>query len=197
MFRYEIGQGTELRLLEERQGTELRLLEERHAAELFALTDNSREFLRPWTPWLDDTRTEADSKSFILHSLGQFARGEGLVTGIWHEGRLVGVISFDHINHANRSAMIGYWIGAEYQRRGFVTRSCEALIDYGFSELGLNRIVIWAATDNERSIAIPKNLGFTFEGVERQAQSLNDRFVDTVVYSMLRSEWKLRSYRTP
>jgi ribosomal-protein-serine acetyltransferase len=64
------------------------------------------------------------------------------------------------------------------------------LIDYGFGELGLNRIVIWAATDNLRSIAIPGRLGFTREGVERQSQWLNDHFVNIVVYSMLQSEWQ-------
>jgi ribosomal-protein-serine acetyltransferase len=181
MFRHTIG-----------PDLELRLLEERHAAMLFELTDKSREHLRPWTPWLDSTKTEADSREFIRHSLGQFARNEGLVTGIWYKGSLAGVISFDRINNVNHSAMIGYWIGAEYQRKGLMTRACEALINYGFSELGLNRIVIWAATENLRSSAIPVRLGFTREGVERQAQWVNDHYVDIVVYSILRSEWKPR-----
>lgn len=185
MFRYAIG-----------QDTELRLLEERYAGELFELTDKSREHLRPWTPWLDSVVTATDSKEFIKHSLEQFSRGEGLTTGIWHGGSLAGVISFDRISRANRSAMIGYWIGSEYQRKGLMIRSCEALIDYGFRELGLNRIEIWAATDNVRSLAIPIRLGFTREGVERQAQWLNDHFVDIEMYSMLRSEWRPLAERT-
>jgi ribosomal-protein-serine acetyltransferase len=179
MFRYAIG-----------QDTELRLMEERYADELFELTDKSREHLRPWTPWIDSVRTASDSKEFIKHSLEQFSRGESLTTGIWQGGRLAGVISIDRISHANRSAMIGYWIGAEYQRKGLIIRSCEALVDYGFKELDLNRIAIWAATDNVRSLAIPIRLGFTREGVERQAQWLNDHFVDIVMFSMLRSEWR-------
>jgi ribosomal-protein-serine acetyltransferase len=185
MFRYAIG-----------QDTELRLMEERHADRLFELTDKSREHLRPWTPWLDDVRTAADSKEFIKHSLEQFSRGEGLTTGIWHGGNLAGVISFDKISRVNHSAMIGYWIGSEYQRKGLVIRSCEALIDYGFNELGLNRIEIWAATENVRSLAIPIRLGFTREGVERQAQWLNDHFVDITKYSMLRSEWQPREEKS-
>ena len=75
-----------------------------------------------------------------------------------------------------------------------MTRSCRALIDYGFKDLGLNRIVIWMTPDNDRSMAIPVRLGFRREGVEREAQWLNDHYVDIVVYSMLRSEW-LRSKR--
>lgn len=182
MFRYTLG-----------ADLELRLLEERHAAELFQLTDSSRDHLRPWTPWIDGTKTVEDSRGFIRHSLEQFARGENLVCGIWHQGKLAGVISFDKINPVNRSAMIGYWIGASYRGKGLMTRACEALVDYGFRELNLNRIVIWVATDNRRSLAIPERLGFTREGVERQAQWLHDHFVDIVVYSMLPSEWEAKS----
>jgi len=179
MFRYAIA-----------KGVELRLLEERHAEELFSLTNRSREHLRRWTPWIDSTRTTADSKAFIRRSLEQFSRGDGLVAGIWYNDSLAGVVSFDRISHENRSATIGYWIGMEYQKKGLMTRACEALIDYGFRELGLNRIEIWAAVDNLRSLAIPERLGFIREGTERQAQWLNDHFTDVVVYSMLRSEWR-------
>ena len=104
-------------------------------------------------------------------------------------GSFAGVVSFVAINPAVRSAMIGYWLGPEYEGKGIMTRACEALIDYGFGELALNRIVIRAATDNLRSQAVPQRLGFTREGVERQSEWLNDHFLDMVVYSMLRSEW--------
>jgi ribosomal-protein-serine acetyltransferase len=85
--------------------------------------------------------------------------------------------------------MIGYWIGAEYHRKGLVTRACQALVDYGFGELCFNRIVIWSDVANARSIAIPERLGFTRERVERQAQRFVDHYVDIVVYSLLREEW--------
>ncbi len=87
--------------------------------------------------------------------------------------------------------MIGYWLGGEYEGKGIMTRACTALIDYGFGELGLNRIVIRASTENTRSQAVPLRLGFTREGVERQAEWLNDHFIDMIVYSMLRSEWQV------
>jgi ribosomal-protein-serine acetyltransferase len=179
MFRYAIG-----------QDLELRLLEVRHAAELFELTDRSREHLRPWTPWIDSVKTVEDSKAFIGHALDLFSKGESLTTGIWYNGNLAGVISFDNISRPNRSAMIGYWIGAQYARKGLMTRACEALIDYGFRELDFNRIELWTATENVHSLAIPVKLGFTKEGISRQKQWLNDHFFDIVTYSMLQSEWQ-------
>jgi ribosomal-protein-serine acetyltransferase len=171
-------------------GEELALLEERHAEETFRLVDRNREHLEPWLPWINGTRTVEGPMEFIRSSLAQYAKGESLVAGIFVEGKLAGVISYVRIDPSNRSALIGYWIGKEHQGKGLVTRACAALIDHGFGELGLNRIVIRAATDNLRSQAVPQRLGFVREGVERQSEWVNDRFVDLVVFSLLRSEWR-------
>ena len=174
------------------KGAEIRLLEERDSAEMFALIDRDRERLKRWMPWLDGTRTAEDAMAFVRRSLEQFARHEGLVEGIWYEGRLAGVISYVRIDWANRSATIGYWLGQEYEGRGLAASACRAMIDHGFDELALNRIEIKAAVDNGRSRAVARRLGFTEEGVERQAQWMYDRFVDMAVYSLLREEWMAR-----
>jgi ribosomal-protein-serine acetyltransferase len=168
---------------------EIVFLEDEHAEELFLLVDRNRAYLRQWLPWLDSNTSVKDNGEFIRRSHERFAKKEGVTAGIWHKGALVGVISFVSLDMANRSGMIGYWIAAEHQGKGLVTRSCAALIDYGFEDLSLNRIVIRAATDNRPSLAVPQRLGFTREGVERQAEWVNDRFVDLVVFSLLRDEW--------
>lgn len=173
---------------------ELVSLEEHNASEMSRLINLNREHLRPWMPWIDNTRTDEDSKEFIRSSLALQAKGEGLVTGIFVAGKLAGVISYVRIDPGNRSGMLGYWIAAGHQRKGLVTRACMALIDHGFEDLGLNRIVIRAATDNGRSLAVPRRLGFTREGVERQAEWVNDRFVDLEVFSLLRDERRCRTW---
>jgi ribosomal-protein-serine acetyltransferase len=114
------------------------------------------------------------------------------VAGIWHEDRLAGVIGYDPIDWENRSTELGYWLGEEYQGKGLVTAACRALVEHAFGELGLNRVVISCATENEKSCAIPERLGFRREGIERQAEWLYDRFVDHVTYSALASEWPTR-----
>lgn len=170
--------------------TELRLLENRHAEELFALTNQNREYLRKWLPWLDDNRSLEDSRAFITKSLIQYANNEGFPTGIWFKGALAGVIGYNKIEWSDRTASIGYWIGASFQGKGLVTRACRALIDHAFNELGLNRVEIRCATGNKKSRAIPERIGFTQEGTARQAEWLYDHFVDHAVYGMLASEWR-------
>ena len=69
---------------------ELRLLEARHAPALYARVDSNRDHLRPWMPWLDATRSEADVRAFIEVSLRGFAEGTTLQLGLWSRGTLAG-----------------------------------------------------------------------------------------------------------
>ena len=170
---------------------ELRLLDEQDVAELFALTDRNRSHLREWLPWLDSNSSVADTRSFIHASLQQFADRRSLAAGIWFQSELAGVIGLHAIDWNNRSVAIGYWIGASFQGRGLVTRSCRALVEYVFAELGLNRVEISCAVENRRSRRVPERLGFSDEGLTRQTEWLYDHFVDHAVYRMLRSDWRL------
>jgi len=172
------------------EGVFLRLLEERHAPEIFAAVDRDRAYLREWLPWVDPTTDSAVTLKFIKTTLEQFARNEGLVAGIWCGDEFGGTIGTHKIDWLNRSVEIGYWIASKFQGRGIVTAACRALIGHAFEAWELNRVAIHCAPQNEKSCAIPKRLGFRLEGVLREAQLLNGRYVDSNVYAILAREWK-------
>ena len=178
MFTYKIN-----------DDTELRMLEEQHAQELFELTEGSREHLRKWLPWVDATTSVDVTKDFILKALEQYEKTGAVNAGIWYKGRLAGVISFVMTDLYNRNTWIGYWLGERYQGKGLMTAACRIMLATAFEEMGLNRVEIRAATENNRSRAIPEGLGFRLEGILRQSAWLNDHFQDMAVYSLLRQEW--------
>ncbi len=174
-------------------GVYIKLLEERHAAAAFAAVERDRTYLSKWLPWVDQT-TEVDyTSSFIKMSLEQFANNEGLAAGIWCGDELIGTIGTHKIDWLNRKVEIGYWLASRFQGRGIVTAACRALIDHAFREWKLNRVEIHCAADNEKSCAIPKRLGFQFEGVLREAQLVGGAYYDIRVYSMLFRDWKRQS----
>jgi ribosomal-protein-serine acetyltransferase len=168
---------------------ELRLLEHQHAEELHALMDRNRAFLRQWLPEWDVQKSLDDCKKVIKSSLEQLAANGGFTLGIWWEGRLAGIIGAGNIDWENRSTMIGYWLSESCQGKGLVTGACRALVEYLFSELKLHRIEIRCATGNPKSCAVPKRLVFSKEGVLRQAQAFDDRFLDIEVYALLAEDW--------
>ncbi|WP_433943167.1 GNAT family N-acetyltransferase [Paenibacillus sp. SN-8-1] len=171
------------------EGLSLKLLGIRDAARLFELTNQDRDMLDEWLPWVKYTHKVGDSEDFIQSQLDIFARGIGISCSIVYQGEIAGCISVMDINQANRTASIGYWLGSAYQGKGLMTKSCKAMIDYAFGELGLNRIEIRAGVGNQKSRSIPERLGFTEEGVIRQAELNGKRYIDHVVYGILASEW--------
>jgi ribosomal-protein-serine acetyltransferase len=167
----------------------LRLLNETDADNLFQLIDHSRDHLREWLAWIDGTKTVHDSKQFIQACMKIHEKRQGLTLGIYFHDKLAGVIGFNTIDWTNRIGVIGYWLGSSFQGEGIMTRAVTGLIDYGFHQLGLNRMEIRAAFENVKSRAIPERLGFMQEGQIRQGEWLYDHYVDLVVYGMLASEW--------
>jgi ribosomal-protein-serine acetyltransferase len=169
--------------------TELRFLETRQAGELYAVVDRNREHLRRWLPWVDGTVGEEAIADFIRSTLGQLANENGLHAGIFYKGRIAGCIGFHGIDWQNRKTSIGYWLAKEYEGQGIMTGACRVMIGHAFKEWDLNRVEIRAAVSNLRSRAVPERLGFTQEGIIRQAERLSSGYADHVVYGLLREEW--------
>lgn len=169
--------------------TYLRPLAIADAEELCALVEANRAYLREWLPWLDSSRTVADSRSFIQSSGDRAQANNGFTLAILFNGKLAGIVSLNYINWDNQCSEIGYWLAQTHQRKGIMTQSCHAVLTHGFNVLELNRIGIRCAPQNVQSQAVAKRLGLKYEGTLRDAEQLYNRFIDHQVYSMLRREW--------
>ena len=165
----------------------LRLAEERDAGPLYALIAHDRERLGAWLPWAD-SQTEDATQAFILNRRHAFADMSAVMFTVVYRDAPAGCIELS-LHSADEAGTIGYWLGAAYEGRGVMTRACRALIDFAFGDLGLRRVQLCAATENRRSRAIPERLGFTLEGVAREAVVLRGRAVDQAQYSLLAREW--------
>jgi ribosomal-protein-serine acetyltransferase len=167
----------------------LKLIELRDEEMIFELINNSRDYLREWLPWLDNTTKLEDTKEFIKIYLKSSTENTSKNTVILFKGKIVGVAGYNKINRSNKTAYIGYWLGKEFQGNGIMTKVAKTLTDYAFRELNLNKVEIRAAAKNKKSRDIPERLGFINEGCIRQAEWLYNHYVDHVVYGMLAKEW--------
>ena len=174
-------------------GIEIRLFEMDDARTLYALVDQNRDYLRKWLPWVDRTLSPQDIREFIARANEKYEVSQAPEAAIWVDGVLGGSIGIHPIDWPNRSTSIGYWLDSSLQGRGVMTQCCSAMLDYLFGDLGLHRAEIRCATGNMKSCAIPQRLGFTREGVMREAEWVSHRWLDLVVWSVLESEWSKRS----
>jgi ribosomal-protein-serine acetyltransferase len=167
----------------------LRLFEESDAEQLYALIEANRPYLARWFAWVDATRGPEDALSFIREARKQLADNDGFPLAIVDGPNIIGTIGLRSIEWTHRSTSIGYWLAEDRQGRGTMTEAVRALTTHAFEVWKLNRVEIRAAVGNARSRAIPERLGFRQEGVARQAERIGDRYEDSVVYSMLATEW--------
>jgi ribosomal-protein-serine acetyltransferase len=150
--------------------THLRLIEARFAEDFFRLVEKNKPRLEEWCPWLERVSSVRATKDFIREKLFRFAAGDGFTAGIFHDGRLSGVIALEYIDSANAGTEIGYWLDEAIEGNGVVTQACRKLIDHVFTDLELRRIQIRCAVENYRSRAIPERLGFRQEGTLRASE---------------------------
>ena len=166
----------------------VRLLEERHAPELYALIDANREHLSRWFPWVERTTEVAHTRDFLRRSLQKFADGNGFEAGIFRGEEHVGMIGLHYLHRDPGRTEIGYWLAADAQGAGVMTRAVRGLIRILFDDYGLERVEIRCHPENVRSRAVPERLGFRQEGVLRRVGMLRGEPFDHVVYGLLAEE---------
>jgi ribosomal-protein-serine acetyltransferase len=171
-----------------RDGAVLRPYTEEDAAELTAVVAENREHLARWLPWAA-TYGHQDSLDYVAKTRAQIEREDGFEGAIVLDGEIVGGAGFHGIDRLNRSTSIGYWLAAGAQGSGLMTATVRALVDHAFGAWKLHRVVIEAVLDNARSRAVPERLGFTQEGVLREAKLVRGSYEDAALYAMLASDW--------
>jgi [ribosomal protein S5]-alanine N-acetyltransferase len=88
-------------------------------------------------------------------------------------------------------AEIGYKInGDSFMGKGFMTEALQAIIPYGFERMNLHRIEAFVGPRNLASLRLMKKFGFTEEGKLREHYVKNGVAEDSLVFSLLKREYK-------
>lgn len=167
----------------------LEITSSKFATQLFDVINHNRRHLSEFLPWVENMQSEKNVRQYLEYSEGLICEKKEVSFIIFLDEKAVGRIGIHHINLPNKTGAIGYWLSKSAEGKGIITRSCIALINYGFRELDLHRIEIKAAVTNVKSQAIPEKLHFKKEGILREAEFVNNKFRDLFIYSMLKDEW--------
>ncbi|MDQ1088120.1 MULTISPECIES: GNAT family N-acetyltransferase [unclassified Siphonobacter] len=176
-------------ILQINQDLTLESLDRVHSSSIFQLVTENKNYLSPWLPWVGLVRAPSFFDNYADASQLRSKHGGEFAFVIKENDTVVGRIGIYKIDTQNHSGEIGYWIAPSSQGKGLITQATQRLLKFGFEELPLNRIEIKCAIGNTKSQAVPERLGFTKEGISRQAEFLHGQYVDIVVYSKLKSEW--------
>jgi RimJ/RimL family protein N-acetyltransferase len=134
---------------------------------------------------------EADARAYLLQRHHGPESGTAAPFAIVESAnldRLLGAIALMRFSWEHRRGEVGYWQAAEARGAGHVTRAVRLLCAWGFEELGLERIELYAATGNPASQRVAERSGFTREAVLRSFWVGPEGRHDMVAFSLLSSD---------
>lgn len=155
--------------------------------------DSSIEHLLPWMPWARyEPQALAEKVDLLRDFRGRFDRDEDWIYGVFSrdESRQLGGSGL-HPRGGPDSLEIGYFIRADSIGRGYATELTAVLTRVGLEFCGVARVDVQIEPDNERSLAIPRKLGFTLEGRLRRRLEPREEGqprADSMLFTMLREE---------
>ena len=170
----------------------LRLPEMGDHADWAMLRRNGETFLRDWEPdWSVDhfSRKAFRNRVYWAYRSSEEKRALALFLSRRDDGRLMGAITLDNIRRGpSQSASVGYWIGPEFSRQGFMSEALAAVVDHAFGALDLSRVEAACLAENAASRALLERSGFIREGVAKSYLQICGRWRDHLIYSNLRAD---------
>ena len=103
-------------------------------------------------------------------------------------GEPIGSIGVGQQNERVQEAEIGYCISSRWWHQGITTEALTAVIEYLFTEVGMNRVVAKHDPNNPHSGGVMRKCGMQYEGTHRQASRNNQGICDICCYAILRSD---------
>lgn len=151
----------------------------------------NREHLQTYMQWMTPEYSIEDARKFLVQGIKDRLDKNTLGLALLEDGKLIGSTGFNRLDWKAKVCEIGYWIDHRHEGKGIVTKACKAMIEYAFDELEMNRVEIRCSSENLRSSAVPQRLGFRLEGTLRQAEVLNGRPHDFLIFGLLAEDERL------
>ncbi len=132
------------------------------AEELFALIDRNREHLSQHG---DDTAAKYPTLESVSDSIVTPKNPHRMRFAIRNaQGEVVGSINLTPDKDTSERGEIGYYLGSEFQGKGYAGRAVERLTEYAFQELGYETLFGEVAEGNNPSVKVLEGTGYRETG---------------------------------
>ena len=107
-----------------------------------------------------------------------------------NSGEMIGICGYNYWDRLNMRASVGYDLARTYWGQGLMSEALRRIVQFGFEEMGLNRVEADCTSLNTASARVLEKVGFKHEGVQREQYFENGQFHDLMLFSLLKRDWK-------
>lgn len=152
----------------------------------------SRQHLQPWEPrWADDELSRAAFRRRLRIYDRDCAADNGYALFLFRarDQALLGGLTISNVRRGvAQAASLGYWIGAGFTGRGYMSEAVRAAVPFAFEQLRLHRLEAACLPHNAASLRVLEKAGFVREGFARQYLKIDGRWQDHVLLGHVESE---------
>ncbi|MCU7878280.1 MAG: GNAT family N-acetyltransferase, partial [Candidatus Thiodiazotropha sp. (ex Lucinoma borealis)] len=94
------------------------------------------------------------------------------------------------IDRTHSQGELSFWLAFEAWGHGYMSEVVQAVVQYGFENLDLNRLYAYHMLRNPASGRVLEKSGFKQEGLLRQRVRKWGQFEDVLLWANLRQEWQ-------
>ena len=137
------------------------------------------------------THTSVEISAWVCNDwASHYAEPDYYQWAIEYDGQPIGSMAV--VNHDDNvgKAEVGYCIGRSWWHKGIVTEALQAVIDFLFDEVGVERIEAYHDSNNPNSGAVMRKCGMKHEGTMRAKLFNKGKYVDVDMYAILRREFR-------
>lgn len=117
------------------------------------------------------------------------------ITLLGGDNSVIGMCGFNNWHRIDQRGSIGYDLARAHWGRGIMREAVQAITDFGFERMDLNRLEADVGAGNTASIKLLTALGFQHEGTQRDYYYEESAFHDLQIYGLLRREWESKPGR--
>ena len=135
----------------ESNGISIRRYQSGDAAGIVEAVQESVATVGAWLDWCGNGYGAAEAEAWIAHTGDSWDKAEMFAFAVVDatSGDYLGGVGLNHIDQANHSANLGYWIRQSYQGRGVGTQAARLVVGYAFELLKLTHIEVVNLTPEE------------------------------------------------
>jgi RimJ/RimL family protein N-acetyltransferase len=161
------------------------------STQLYCAVHESLKELNPWMSWANEGYTELTAREYIAIARARWDEHTFFAFAITRADEILGACTLSSIHPIYHFCNLGYWVRTSCHGQGIAGRAAKLAVRFAFESIGLIRVEIVIAVENQASIRVAEKIGAHAEGILLNRMVVGKSIYHARMYSLVPSDFGL------